>query len=110
LIDIALQRGNRLPEVIENQPELLPGLDFYYTPFGELSTCRHYGYGMCGPIPWDKIIAYADRLGLGGQEALRFTKMIRALDDTFLQWNRKKTSNGNAPEPTTDDAGICPSD
>ncbi len=88
--------------MIMEKPDLGRGLELYMDAFEELSTCRGYPFEGCGPIPWDAIVRYADRLELIAGDARRFLRMIRSLDDEFLRWMREKRksardNDGNAP-------------
>lgn len=42
-------------KALENRPVLLPGLDFYFQAYAELSHDRPVGFGV-GSIPWSSII------------------------------------------------------
>lgn len=78
-----------VPDSIQNAPVLLPGLEFYYAAFLDLSTCRAVGMGE-GPIPWDAIDRYAQRHGLDDDEYDAFFGLIRALDARYLQYKEKQ--------------------
>lgn len=55
----------------------------------ELHTCRG-GLGCDGPIPWTAVDAYCNRYGLRGDRADDMLYYIRAMDDAWLEHNRKK--------------------
>lgn len=90
------RRGQPPPDFIANAPELLPGLDLYFDAFWELTTCRSFigMSGLPGPIPWSAIDAYAQRLGLEGEDLEHFTRLLRALDDELLDYTRSKEAGG----------------
>ena len=70
---------------------LLPGLQFYYQAFLDLSTCRSVGMAE-GPIPWDSIDAYAKHHGLvDDNEYDRFFLLIRALDAEYLRYRERQS-------------------
>lgn len=89
LIEAALRRRQPLPDVIQNAPQLLPGLEPYYEAFVELSTCREHGMGL-GPIPWTAIDRYGQRHAFVGEGFQYLVRMVRALDDAFLAYSRRK--------------------
>jgi len=37
-----------------------------------------------GPLPWETIATYADRIGLAGTAAEMFCELLAALDDEYL--------------------------
>jgi hypothetical protein len=76
---------------------MLWGLEAYYEAFAELSTDRQSGTSI-GPIPWSSIDRYASRYGIEDDAFEYLIRMVRALDDAFLAYCRKK-----APEGGTDD-------
>ena len=78
-----------MPARIANAPQLLPGLDFFYIAFLELSTCRDVGMGL-GPIPWTAMNAYAERYGLEDDDFAEFTWLLKRLDATYLQQQDEK--------------------
>lgn len=77
------------PQWLENSPALMPGLDFYFVAFNELTTCRAIGMGV-GPIPWTSIQEYADRAELDSDERDNLTYLIRAMDNAYLDWGKKE--------------------
>lgn len=77
------------PQWLQNAPTLLPGLDFYFVAFNELTTCRSIGMGV-GPIPWTVIQEFADREGLDGEERACLLYLIRSMDNAYLDWNKKE--------------------
>lgn len=84
-----MRRRQSLPDVVANAPQLLYGLEVYYEAFTELSTCRSIGMAM-GPIPWSAINEYAARHGYVDQGFDYLVLMVRALDDTFLAYDRSE--------------------
>lgn len=62
----------------------MPGEDFYLRAFNDLSTTRQIGMAA-GPIPWDKIVQYADRVGLEPDVSMSFVRIVRRMDDTYLE-------------------------
>lgn len=72
-------------------PRLAAGAQIYIDAFWELSTERDFGYAM-GPIPWSKIMEYADRAGLDAVMNRVFLKVVRELDEEYqkIQKNNQK--------------------
>lgn len=83
------QQGLPLPAKIANAPELALGLEFIYTAFWELSTCRPIGMGM-GAIPWSAIYDYAAVHGLDADETEDLAYFVRKLDEKFLKHHAPK--------------------
>ena len=75
-----------LPSVIEDCPELIPGLEVFYEAFIELSSCRQSGFGA-SPIPWDAMNTYADVNKFEGEDKDEFFYFVRALDNHYLKEN-----------------------
>lgn len=80
-----------------NEPPKIEGDDVYLAAFWELSTERSYGHYL-GPIPWSKIIFYGDRLRLDDTMMAVFTRVVRELDEAFLEDQR--TNAGRRTEQT----------
>lgn len=74
---------------MRNAPSLVPGLDFYFAAFNELTTCRAVGMGA-GPIPWTAIQEYADRQELDGEDRACLLYLVRAMDNAYLEHGRKE--------------------
>jgi hypothetical protein len=89
IIESCIKRRQPLPEAIANAPTIHRGLEPYYVAFWELSTCRGSGFGA-GPIPWLAINEYADREGWAGERYEDLVDFVRALDRTFLAYQREK--------------------
>lgn len=93
-VRMALANRDPIPDNIVNAPRLQAGLDFYYRAFGELNTCRGFGF-QAGPIPWTAIQAFASTYEIFGVDFFRFQTLIRAMDVAYLNYadkaNKKKT-------------------
>ena len=75
-----------LPEAIENQPTLLDGLGMYMDAFQTLSSCRTFGQGFIGPIPWTAIDRYAERYNIKDEESyLLLETYIQKMDDVYTK-------------------------
>lgn len=62
--------------------------------FHDLSTERSVGMSL-GPIPWSKIVMYADRVGLDFDVAEAFIDIIRTMDVAFMKHN----AEASKPKP-----------
>lgn len=95
IIESCIKRRIPLPEKIANAPVILKGLEGYYIAFWELSTDRQQGMG-CGPIPWSSIDRWCDREGLVGEDYDYLLDMIRAMDRTFLAYQKERSDEDAA--------------
>ena len=93
VVQAAIERGQPIPEWLQNEPLLLPGDEFYMSAFYELSTCRSYGWTL-GPIPWRDIIFYAQYAGLEEDLLPVFVRSLRAMDTVYMEYIDKKTPGG----------------
>ena len=50
------------------------------------------GMGM-GPIPWDKIMEYADRYELDEENTEAFNVIIRMMDIEYLNWHEENRNS-----------------
>lgn len=75
---------------MENEPALYPGDDFFLSAFYRLSSCRQYGTDLPGPIPWDKIVQYADRAELDEENKEVFVHVIQEMDGGYLKRYERK--------------------
>jgi hypothetical protein len=78
-----------VPEKVANAPSLLPGLDFFYTAFLQLCTCRAIGFSV-GPIPWTAVSEYARRHQLIDDDFETFAVVLKRLDSVYLDHQDKK--------------------
>ena len=78
------------PKALENLPELLPGLDFYFNAYKELQTERPIGMSV-GPIPFSKIIYWAEFSGLSNQNDIdTLINHIREMEMAEAQFRKRK--------------------
>lgn len=59
--------------------------DFYFEAFRRLSTTRQIGFAT-GPIPWDKIMHYADTQKLDDPNREVLAVVIGEMDAAYLAW------------------------
>jgi len=97
IIESCIKRRQPLPEAIASAPTIFKGLEPYYVAFWELSTDRGQGMGV-GPIPWSAINAYAIREELVGEGYEDLLDYVRALDRTFLKFQREEEAKRHAAE------------
>jgi hypothetical protein len=81
-----------LPDRIQNAPELVLGLELYYGAFMDLTSCRGTGYGTEGPIPWDKVVQWAEKYGLDEEQEDDLVYHIPQMDEVYLKFKAKKLS------------------
>lgn len=86
-----------LPKKIRDAPELHLGLEFYFSAFFDLTTCRPGGMGMY-PIPWKEILRYGlfFQLSFDQMEDLFF--FMRRMDEAWITYFEKK-QNKEKPKP-----------
>jgi len=81
-----------IPDRIQNAPDLLLGLEFYFRAFIDLNTCRSSGWSS-GPIPWMDIQAYAMAHELDAEETETLHYHIAMMDSAFLKRIDEKSKN-----------------
>lgn len=95
-IEAAIEKGRPLPEWYLDEPELIPGDDFFLSAFHQLSTERQIG-DVPGSIPWSKIVQYSDRRGLEPDVSVLLEHVIMRMDSAYIQWfvdKQKKLKKG----------------
>lgn len=100
----AAKRRGDIPDFLKNCPQLEEGLDLFWDAFGVLSTERQIGQGVMGPIPWSKIMQYADRYELDFDQAERMVAYIRAMDKVYaehFQSRMKAAWSKTSPQSST---------
>lgn len=68
------------------------GLEFYFTAFLELTSCRTIGFGV-GPIPWLAIIKYCEIHEVEGDQRDDLIYHVQVLDGVYLDWENKKAKD-----------------
>ena len=94
IIEQCVRRNRPLPKAIQDKPQLMPGLELFFTAFVDLNTCRG-GMGD-GPIPWIVIQEYCDYIEVHGEQRMRMHACVRAMDIVFLEHHRKKIDGKRA--------------
>lgn len=91
LLQMADRNRAPIPDKIANAPVLLTGLDLYWNAFRSLSTCRQAIYNTEGPIPWNILQEYCDRIGIEDEDDREyFIELIGQMDITYLNFKTKK--------------------
>ena len=100
-----VEDGREAPKEFFQQPEILPQHQLYMEAFNELSTERQIGMGV-GPIPRSAIRAYAQELGIVGDEFEHFHRIIRLVDNDYLQAanSSKKPDEANLVDASDPDS------
>jgi hypothetical protein len=94
-----------LPEAIQNAPEFLPGMDYYYEAFMRLSSSRDIGQAHIGAIPYEAISLFCRDEGLEGDDRVDMFYHVEHLDAVYIGWQMDKikstlrTSTLPAPAP-----------
>lgn len=102
-----MKQFGKLPDFIENSPELQPWLVHYYEAFLELNTDRPPSMGGVPVIPWSAINAYAKEYEYQGEDYDVLQYMIRCMDNALVEHfqNKGKTqpapTNGTNPQRTS---------
>lgn len=68
---------------------------FLLDAFWELSSERQFGFGL-GPIPWSSIVAYAEFVGLDREAFFIFLRIIREMDEAYVEWNNKSNKKSDS--------------
>jgi len=71
-------------------PSLYPGLQFYYTAYLTLTSCRTSAGMSEGRIPWTAVAQYADRYGLDDEEMDLLWTLVCEMDSVYLKYQQKK--------------------
>lgn len=77
-----------VPSAIANAPSLLPGLQWYFKAFLDLSSCRGGG----GSIPWTAMHDWGRIHGItvDAVEFDRFVALVKAMDVSYLEFHKAK--------------------
>jgi hypothetical protein len=95
LIQQSIRQRRPVPDVIANAPELLPGLQLYWTAWMNLMTCRRAPSAL---ISWADIQHWADIHDLDSLQTADLHFHIRSMDLAFLTWKSDKDRRDNPPK------------
>ena len=85
--------GGKPPERVTNKPKLASGLMFFFDAFYDLDTER--SLADLHPIPWSKIVLYAEYHQLKREEADDLLYLIREVDNAFLRRLAERRKRGH---------------
>lgn len=78
------------PRFLRDKPDLLIGLELFYTAFSELNTCRSSGWNA-GPIPFTAMMDYSQAFGFSERQTSDLIFLVRAMDRAYLQYIERKS-------------------
>jgi hypothetical protein len=84
--------GQKIPDRIQNAPELYLGLELFYIGFLELTSCRAVGMGL-GPIPMMAMLEYCEINGVDGELREDFLYFVQLLDHKYLEWSAARAKS-----------------
>lgn len=61
----------------------MPELQLYIDAYSDLSTERQSGFGLT-PIPWSKVVKYAEVYGYSAEMRERLIYHVRAIDNHII--------------------------
>lgn len=79
-----------IPRVIQEAPELEPGLALYYNAFTTVTSCRSAGGMGIGPIMWTAKRDYCDEYGIVGVQREYMYEMLSRMDGAYLKYVASK--------------------
>ena len=78
-----------VPKRIQEAPDLVRGLELYYTGFCELCDSRTIGMSP-GPIPWFAIQQYCLMNELTDEQSYRMHRHVQRMDGAYLEYKSKR--------------------
>ena len=92
-IQSGLAKGRPLPQWYLDEPEVNP-LDFWFIEaFWDLTSTRQLGE-VPGPISWIVVQQWSDVHLLDPETASTLQRVIREMDNVYLDWTMKALKNG----------------
>lgn len=79
-----------IPRVIQEAPELEPGLALYYNAFTSVTSCRAAGGMGIGPIMWTAKRDYCDEYGIFGWQREYLYDLVSRMDGAYLKYISNK--------------------
>ena len=80
-----------IPDSIQNAPQLMLGLELYFSAFMDLNSSRQMGMGI-GPIPWVVVWDYCERLEIEGEQREDMLYHIDKLDLVYIEHKGRKNN------------------
>lgn len=82
--------GRGLPTPLDEEPELLPGLEVFWNAWNSLHSMRPCGFGPA-PLPLADIAAYLELRSIRDPDLKAdYLELLLAMDATWLGWARNK--------------------
>lgn len=78
-----------LPKRIQNAPQLLLGLELYFSAFVDLTNDRVNGMGI-GRIPFMTILHYADYIGCSQEQTDDMLFYVQQMDMVYVNWQNER--------------------
>lgn len=78
----------KLPDRIQNAPELWMGNELYYSGFIDLTSSRPMGFAL-GPLSLLTILEYCYMMDIEGEQREDFLWLIPRLDAKYLEWSNR---------------------
>lgn len=95
LLATCLRERRDLPDSIKNAPQLVYGLELYYTAYLDLQSCRATGW-TDGRISWLNVNEYAMRCEYSEEQHDDLQFYVARLDDAYLTWKQEKRKRETA--------------
>jgi len=89
IIKQALKSKLEVPTLIEDKPELLPGLSLYLDAFFDLDSERENGFDI-GMIKWSSIKMYSEFYNFSEDQTERMFFYIRRMDNVRIEHSKEK--------------------
>lgn len=83
-----------VPDKFKNAPDLLPGVELYFTGYLELASFAGLPRAR-RQIVWADVRAYALDHGFDEEQRFIWFECVAALDREWLGWEAKKRTRGN---------------
>lgn len=91
IIEICFREGLPLPDEIANAPQVLWGLELYFSAYLDLGYSRS-GLGD-GGIPWHRVEQYARMNKFSDEQTDDLHYYVRELDDCYAQYRKAEKEN-----------------
>ncbi len=85
-------RRRPVPQALQDEPDLFPGLEMYQAGFWKLNTTRQCGMSI-GPIPDNEIEDLMDRWEITAwEDRFVFEKLINVQDLAYLEHKKQEAT------------------
>lgn len=93
-----------VPQYIQDAPELEVGLDFLFTAFNKLSSCRPPTFAGVSRIPWTAVSMYCRDYEIVDEDREDFEYVIEQVDLKYIKYlsdkaEKDRARNAKAPPP-----------